>query len=290
MTDYKVAIDIGGTDIKAAVLDNGLNFVDYQKIPTPNNTNEYIVDKVYDIVKHFQMTYKLSPLHVGISSAGVIDETNGVVDYTGPTIPNFRGTNFPKLLASLNADVKIYNDVNAALLGELYFHQYDVDNIFCLTLGTGIGGAFYNQTLGLYNGTRHRANEIGYLLYRSEDQLTFEQRASTTALKSLMKSKSFPYSDDVPMLFKLADQDNELALDILNEWSFNVAEGLAQIQIMYDPGLILIGGGISAQDQTLLKYIVPKIQNFLPPEYGHAEIKTTHTKNHASLFGAVSQF
>lgn len=79
---------------------------------------------------------------------------------------------------------------------------------------------FYNQTLGLYNGTRHRANEIGYLLYRSEDQLTFEQRASTTALKSLMKSKSFPYSDDVPMLFKLADQDNELALDILNEWSF----------------------------------------------------------------------
>ena len=76
MTDYKVAIDIGGTDIKAAVLDNGLNFVDYQKIPTPNNTNEYIVDKVYDIVKHFQMTYKLSPLHVGISSAGVIDETN----------------------------------------------------------------------------------------------------------------------------------------------------------------------------------------------------------------------
>lgn len=105
-----------------------------------------------------------------------------------------------------------------------------------------------------------------------------------------MKSKSFPYSDDVPMLFKLGDQDNELALDILNEWSFNVAEGLAQIQIIYDPGLILIGGGISAQDQTLLKYIVPKIQNFLPPEYGHAEIKTTHTKNHASLFGAVSQF
>ncbi|EHY93386.1 putative ROK family protein [Staphylococcus saprophyticus subsp. saprophyticus KACC 16562] len=74
----------------------------------------------------------------------------------------------------------------------------------------------------------------------------------------------------MPMLFKLADQDNELALDILNEWSFNVAEGLAQIQIIYDPGLILIGGGISAQDQTLLKYIVPKIQNFLPPEYGHA--------------------
>lgn len=290
MTDYKVAIDIGGTDIKAAVLDDKLNFVDYLKTPTPNNINEFIVDTVYNLVEHFQITYNLSPLHVGVSSAGVIDETQGIVDYTGPTIPNFRGTNFPKVLSSLNAEVKIYNDVNAALLGELYFHQYDVDNIFCLTLGTGIGGAFYNQTLGLYNGTRHRANEIGYLLYRQEDQLTFEQRASTTALKSLMKSKSFPYDGDVPMLFKLADQDNALAIDILNEWSFNVAEGIAQIQIIYDPGLILIGGGISAQDQHLLKYIVPKIQAFLPPEYGHAEIKTTRTKNHASLFGAVSQF
>lgn len=42
MTDYKVAIDIGGTDIKAAVLDNGLNFVDYQKYPhriIPMNTS-----------------------------------------------------------------------------------------------------------------------------------------------------------------------------------------------------------------------------------------------------------
>ncbi|PHK49659.1 ROK family protein [Staphylococcus edaphicus] len=290
MKDFKIAIDIGGTDIKAAVLDDKLNFVDYQKIATPNNINEFIVDKVYALVEHFQMKYNLYPLYVGISSAGIIDEQNGIVAYSGPTIPNFKGTHFPKLLAPLNAHVKVFNDVNAALLGELQHHPYSADNIFCLTLGTGIGGAFYNKHTQLYNGERNRANEIGYLLYKTSDQCTFEQRSSTNALKSLMKSKSFPYHNDVPMLFELAEQQDELALDILNQWSFNVAEGIAQIQIIYDPGLILIGGGISSQGQNLLNYIIPKIPFFLPPEYGHADIQTTQTKNHASLFGVVTQF
>lgn len=290
MTNYRVAIDIGGTDIKAAVLDEALNFVDYQKIATPDNINEFIVDKVYAIVEQFQNKHALSPLYVGISSAGVIDETNGIVDYTGPTIPNFKGTNFHKLLAPLNAQVDVFNDVNAALLGELQFHHYDAANIFCLTLGTGIGGAFYNQSLGLYNGERHRANEIGYLLYRHSDQLTFEQRSSTSALKSRMLEQGFQFKDDVPKLFELAEQQDPLALNILEQWSFDVAEGIAQIQIIYDPGVILIGGGISAQGETLLNYIVPKIKQFLPPEYGHAHIHTTQTQNHASLFGAVSRF
>ena len=58
-------------------------------------------------------------------------------------------------------------------------------------------------------------------------------------------------------------------------------EGIAQIQIIYDPGLILIGGGISSQGETLLKYIEPKIHHYLPSDYGIAKIQTTQTKNHA---------
>lgn len=290
MENYKVAIDIGGTAIKAAVLDEDLNFIDYHKVSTPDNINHLIVDTVYALVERFQKEYNLNPLQVGISSAGVVDEENGIVVYTGPTIPNYNGTNFHHLLAPLNAQVQVFNDVNAALLGELSLHQYEVDNIFCLTLGTGIGGAFYNDTLQLYNGERNRANEIGYLLYNAEENKTFEQRASTSALKSLMLSRAFPYEEDVPKLFELAEQRDTLALSILNQWSQAVAEGIAQIQIIYDPGLILIGGGISSQDQQLLKYITPKIERFLPPQYGHAAIQTTRTQNHASLFGAISKF
>ncbi|MGW8037692.1 ROK family protein [Staphylococcus xylosus] len=290
MTNYKVAIDIGGTDIKAAVLDENLKFINYQRIPTPNNINEFIADAIFELVSHFKETYMIHPLQVGISSAGVINEEKGTVVYAGPTIPNFVGTNFHKLLSPLNAEVKVFNDVNAALLGELTLHDYKADNIFCLTLGTGIGGAFYNKVGHLYNGERNRANEIGYLLYKQQDRLTFEQRASTNALKFLMKTHALAYSDDVPKLFELAEQQDALAISILDRWSTHVAEGIAQIQIIYDPGLILIGGGISSQGEKLLKYITPKLEEFLPSNYGHAPVQTTQTQNHASLYGAISRF
>lgn len=290
MTNYKVAIDIGGTDIKAAVLDENLNFINYQRIPTPNNINEFIADAIFELVSRFKETYMIHPLQVGISSAGVINEEEGSVVYAGPTIPNFIGTNFHKLLSPLNAEVKVFNDVNAALLGELTLHDYEADNIFCLTLGTGIGGAFYNKVGHLYNGERNRANEIGYLLYKQHDRLTFEQRASTNALKFLMKTHALAYSDDVPKLFELAEQQDALAISILDRWSTHVAEGIAQIQIIYDPGLILIGGGISSQGEKLLKYITPKLEEFLPSNYGHAPVQTTQTQNHASLYGAISRF
>lgn len=165
MHPYKIAIDIGGTEIKAAVVDQSLNFIEYIKTPTPNNIDTFIEDKIYNIVMTFQKSYQMSPLYVGISSAGVIDEHRGIVEYAGPTIPNYVGTDFKCLLKPLYAQVNVFNDVNAALLGELVFHDYSAQNIFCLTLGTGIGGAFYNKYSQLYNGERNRANEIGYLLF-----------------------------------------------------------------------------------------------------------------------------
>ncbi|MBE7354847.1 ROK family protein [Staphylococcus haemolyticus] len=286
---YKIAIDIGGTNIKVAVINDDLEMIDYKRIKTPDNINVQIVDETYQLVAAFMKQYQLKNPFIGISSAGVVDSDLGQIIYTGPTIPNYDGTQFFEVFKDLSSDIAVYNDVDAALLGELKLHHYEEDNIFCLTLGTGIGGAFYSQASGIYQGSRHRANEIGYLLYREEDGKTFEQRASTSALKDLMTKHQFEHGTDVPRLFNLAEDGNEEALNILNEWSNYVAEGIAQIQIIYDPSLILIGGGISSQGETLLKYIEPKIHHYLLSDYGIAKIQTTQTENHAALFGAITK-
>lgn len=289
MSIYKVAVDIGGTNIKSAVINaNDLSFIENNSVATPNNDTELIIDEVYRIVKYYKDKYDISDLDLGISSAGVIDSVAGSVVYSGPTIPNYKGTNFKDYLAPLYSNIAVLNDVNAALLGELTYHNYQQDNIFCLTIGTGIGGAFYNRTLGIHTGARHRANQIGYLLYDSHSETTFETRASTSGLKQLMEAKNYPYDSNVKQLFKDAKQGDTLANDILNEWSAYLAEGIAQIQIIYDPDVILIGGAISAQGDNLLNYIVPKLECYLPHNYGHAQIQTALSLNNAALIGAIA--
>ena len=71
---YYIAIDIGGTQIKSAVIDKQLNMFDYQQIPTPDNKSELITDKVYEIVTGYMKQYQLIQHVIGISSAGVVDE------------------------------------------------------------------------------------------------------------------------------------------------------------------------------------------------------------------------
>ncbi len=136
---YYIAIDIGGTQIKSAVIDKQLNMFDYQQIPTPDNKSELITDKVYEIVTGYMKQYQLIQPVIGISSAGVVDEQKGEIVYAGPTIPNYKGTNFKRLLKSLSPYVKVKNDVNAALLGELKLHQYQAERIFCMTLVQALG-------------------------------------------------------------------------------------------------------------------------------------------------------
>ena len=287
----RIAIDVGGTHIKGGIIDTKLTLKDKMKIETSNNIDAKITDAVFELVQRYIDKHHLTHPQIGISTASVVDESAGRIVYTGPTIPNFNGTNFKALLAPFSKDVHVYNDVNAALLGELSLYEYDAKNIFCLTLGTGIGGAFYDQDSGLYNGARNRANEIGYLLYRSTDETTYELRGSVRALKQRMQAQHFEYGDDVIKLFELAiDEGDSKTQEILNAWSEDVAEGIAQIQILYDPELILIGGGISSQGERLLHYITPKITHYLPPEYGHARIQTMQTQNDAALYGAVAQF
>ncbi|EZT39700.1 ROK family protein, partial [Staphylococcus aureus] len=149
------------------------------------------------------------------------------------------------------------------------------------------GGAYKNNQGHIDNGELHKANEVGYLLYRPTENTTFEQRAATSALKKRMIDGGFTRSTHVPVLFEAAEEGDDIAKQILNEWAEDVAEGIAQIQVMYDPGLILIGGGISEQGDNLIKYIEPKVAHYLPKDYVYAPIQTTKSKNDAALYGCL---
>ncbi|WP_323704062.1 ROK family protein [Mammaliicoccus sp. Dog046] len=282
-----ISIDIGGTYIKSCVIDNQNQMHSYKKIETPSNKEGSILEEVKKIIESYKQQFQLENPNVGISTAGVVDSEKGVITYAGPTMPYYDGTNFKEALSDITNKVVINNDVSCALLGELGDNQQKYKSIFLLTIGTGIGGAYFENQL--LEGYQYRACEIGYLLYDKETKKTYEDRGSTTALKNKIKQQYHQYLS-VEQLFEEAAKGDVKANTVLKEWGKDVAEGIAQIQIIFDPEIILIGGGISQQRENLISFIEPFIDDFLPEAYGHATITTTSKGNDSALYGAISAF
>lgn len=285
MTTY-ITIDIGGTFIKYALLNEQLELIHLNKVPTQVNKDQAIVNQVKQIVEQFNSSHTI--VGIGISTAGIVDRKRGKIIYAGPTILDYVGTNFKEALASFNLPVHVTNDVDSALLGEIWKSDINLtESTFCLTLGTGIGGALYDN--GIKNGANLQANSIGYLLYDPVTQSTFEMRASTSALNKRIANE-IDSSLSTEHFFEQAKQGNEQCESILIEWTKEIAAGIAQIILILDPKRIIIGGGVSVQGDFLLNHIKQQIPVFLPNNFIKTDIIMATQKNNASLYGAVYSF
>ncbi|WP_458353204.1 ROK family protein [Peribacillus frigoritolerans] len=282
-----LSIDIGGTFIKFALIDEQQQLIHQQKTATNENLDHAILKQVEEIVINTMSRYTISG--IGISTAGIVDRDKGRIIYAGPTIKNYRGTNFKKYISDrFHLPVHVENDVNAALLGERWKGAaMDDQDVFCITLGTGIGGAYYHE--GLMDGSYHQANSVGYLLYDSETETNFEMKASTSALNARIQSE---LGDDLTakQVFDRAKQGDNTCNTVIAAWAKEVAKGLAQIILIVDPSSIIIGGGISAQGPILLKYIQQYIPQYLPINFMKTKIKIAKLGNDAALYGAVYPF
>ena len=282
-----LAVDIGGTFIKSALMDDDHRLSVREKIKTGDNKDNGILRKVESLVRE-ELDRGEGIRGIGISTAGIVDREKGEIVYAGPTIPEYKGTPFKAHLNKMfDLPVHVENDVNAALLGEMWKGAgRGKDNVFCITLGTGIGGAFYSS--GLTGGAHNQANAVGYML-KDPSGLNYEQRAATSALKKKLR-ESYGLEMETEELFERAKAGDELIFSIVNDWAREVAEGLAQIIILFDPGYLIIGGGISQQGDFLLNTIEKHIESFLPPDFLKTELKIAELFNDAALYGALNPF
>ncbi|MFJ7744672.1 ROK family protein [Peribacillus sp. NPDC097295] len=286
MADY-LSIDIGGTFIKYALLNDQKQLHGHQKIATKENDDHAILKQVESIISSVSEHTDISG--VGISTAGIVDREKGEIIYAGPTIKNYKGTAFKAHLSRLfHLPVSVENDVNAALIGELWQGAAQNENdVFCITLGTGIGGAYYHNKI--IDGAHHLAHSVGYLLYNPNTQTNYESRASTSALNRMIEGE-LGEGISTKKVFEKAKLGEDQSLAIIEAWSKEVAKGLAQIILMVDPTCILIGGGISRQGTYLLDHIQKQLPIFLPNGFVKTELKIAQLYNDASLYGAVYPF
>ena len=302
-----LAIDLGGMSAKAALLTKDGKLLGKAQVATSAKEGaEQTVAALHSLMLACAENAAV-PLDeieaVGVGAPGIIDsETGTVVAWT-----TFGWENFPlaeKLGARCQKKVFVLNDANAVALGEAKFGagKYFESSIL-VTLGTGIGGGI---VIGgeLFEGYMSAGGEIGHTVIRHGGRKCscgrrgcFEMYASTRALvrDAERMRKKYPESTlncakkiDGKVFFAALKERDVAAKEVFSNYIEVLGEGILNLVNLFRPQAVLVGGGISAQGETLLNPLREYVsERLLLPEYAPLEILAAELRNDAGLYGTA---
>lgn len=305
---HAVGIDIGGTKIAGALVDESGQFIREARVPTPATYGDDIVNAVVALVQ--ELIEGVDAIGVGVAAAGFIDADRSTIVYA----PNIGWRNEPlkaKLDAKLAIPVIIENDANAAGWAEFKFGAgRGSKNMAMLTIGTGVGGAIIADS-NLLRGGFGIGGELGHIRVVPNGRLCgcgahgcIEQYGSGTALLTAARQLSDAATAEGQTLRRLRDEAGELtgqqvyeailqndpgALRLLSELGTWLGETAASLTAVLDPEVLVIGGGVSAAGELLLDPIRKAYLANLPARGFRPElkIKTAEFDNDAGVIGAA---
>jgi len=285
-----IAIDIGGTLIKYGVITEEGRFIERFETPTEAHLGGTdIVKRIKQLGKELMRRHQLSG--ICISSAGQVDSKAGKILYASSLIPNYTGTPLKQELeAYFELPVAVENDVNCAGLAESWIGTgKDVKSLFCLTVGTGIGGSYILDNK-LHTGHSFSGGEIGYIPIEGKQ---FQELASTRVLvANVAEQKGISETElDGKAIFELARKGDKICIDAINELVYYLSKGIATIAYMMNPELVIIGGGISAQKDYLYPLIMEELKKDLIASIrNNTRIEIARNLNDAGMIGALRHF
>ena len=280
-----VSIDIGGTDIKYALMDEKANIIEKNITATEaSKGGKAVLEKVINIVKEFQKKVEISG--VAISTAGMVDVEKGEIFYL-LTIPDYTGINFKKEIEEkLNLPCEVENDVNCAGLAE-YISGASKDSKIAvmITVGTGIGGSI------IINGEMLHgfSNSAGEVAYMNIDDKNFQNIASTSALVNKVATRKNELFENWngKKIFEEAKKGDEICCQAIDEMVDFLGKGIANICCVVNPEVVVLGGGIMEQEAYLKSKIEKSLKKYLvAPIEKHTEIRFAKHKNDAGILGA----
>lgn len=309
MAGKYVGIDVGGTSVKLGLFEGTGQLLFKWEIPTrQEESGKYILD---DVAKSILETLKEKNIPFGeVKGAGL-----GV---PGPVMPDgyvercvnlgWRDVN-PALELSGKLSglaVKIGNDANVAALGEMWQGGgKGYDDIIMVTLGTGVGGGV---VIGqkMIAGKHGLGGEIGHIHIRDEETEScncggvgcVEQIASATGIarearrllgKTGKTSVLSQFGENVTAkdVLDAAKAGDELAVQVMETVGHYLGLALAQISMVTDPEVFVIGGGVSRAGQLLIDLLDRHYQKFTPISKNKAVIVLATLGNDAGIYGAA---
>ena len=271
---YYVGIDLGGTFIKGGIVDDLGNIVYEDKAPTESDKGaEKVAENIAALVKKLLERVGLGADDVegiGMGVPGMIDSKNGNVIYSN----NLAWKDFaigPRVSELTGLLVKIANDANVAALGEVKFGvAKGYENAILLTLGTGVGGGIVVDGV-LIEGNKSAGAELGHsVIVAGGEQCTcgrkgcLEAYASATAI--IRETKRAMQADKNSKMWEIGSLDQvtgKTAFDykdvdgaakaVVDAYIEKLACGITNFANIFRPEVVILGGGVCAQGDGLIK-------------------------------------
>lgn len=309
-----IGIDLGGTTIKFAIMSEDGQIIQKWSIETDiQNDGRNIVPNIIESINHRINLYGFSPndfLGIGMGSPGTVDRLKGTVigayNLNWSTIQPVK----EKIEDGTMIPLYIDNDANVAALGERWMGagENGTDVVF-ITLGTGVGGGIIADG-NLIHGKIGAGGEIGHIIVESNgykctcgNQGCLETVASATGIVRLARDYSEEFAGDSELkwlindgqevtsktIFDLAKRDDKLALIVVEKFYYYLGIACANIGNILNPETIVIGGGVSAAGDMMLKGVEEYFHRFAFPQVRTStNLKLAQLGNDAGVIGAAS--
>lgn len=307
---YKIGVDVGGTNVKVALVDKSGSIVYSDTVPTRAEMGyEYTISNIIKAIQNLMKESKVekdSIGGIGFGFPGQIDCDNGIVRLA-PNIPGWVDIPIADIVSKeFGIPVKVDNDVRCAALAELNFGAgKGTKNMICITVGTGIGsGLIINGKL--VRGASNAAGELGHIKLQMDngpicgcgDTGCLEAFASGPAIVAMAEEyikggKSTKYRelanpDITPYIVsEAAKQGDVVAKKIFETIGSYIGIGLATVVNLLNPEKVVIGGGVADAGDLLFDPIKETLKKRTMPIQG-AAVEVVHAElgNTAGVIGA----
>lgn len=289
--DTYLAIDVGGTFTKYAIMDENGTILKKSKVPTEKESQTAFVAMLEEIYRK----YGENAQGIAISSAGMIDSERGYMYNAGSIFCVHNLDLAGELKRRTGVPVSVENDARSAALAELWKGSLaGCKNAIALVLGTAVGGAVIVNG-HILHGKHQMAGEFSYTLTEASDPLNpMKTLAMSGGVPSLIricsKEADIPEEDlNGEVIFEKANAGNELYLNGVRKYARILAVQILNLHFAFDPERIAIGGGVSAQPLliSMIREEIKKVSQVYPYEVPLPEITACRFFNDSNLIGAL---
>lgn len=285
-----IGIDIGGTKINACLIDEQGNIIERHMLDTEASKGRDVV--LNNINKSINAISYKEASAIGIGTPGFIDSKNGIITFAG-NINGWTGLNLKEAIEkSINLPVFVENDANIALVAEKWLGACkDAENVVMITLGTGLGGAVITKDGGLLQGAHFQGAELGHMmLYPGGNYCTCGQYGCAEAYCAgpAISEDYFRLTGkrlNGKEIFERVKED-EKAQEVLNNYQSNLAYFLTSLRNVFDPEVIVIGGGIINSKDIWWDGMIDNFKKYCNKPY-NIDIRPAEFLNDAGAIGAA---